>query len=82
MQKTLSALIFEEQGWHIAQCIEIDVASQGNTSDEAFLNLQEAINLHLQKPTSTISAPFAKSTEIALQGQPDASIIQWIIANE
>lgn len=50
MEKSFHALIFEESLWHVAQCLEIDIASQGNTAEEAFQNLQEALDLHLQVP--------------------------------
>jgi hypothetical protein len=33
----------------IAQCLEVDVASQGRTIDEALANLAEAVELYLEE---------------------------------
>ena len=32
----------------VAQCVEMDVASQGETVEEALANLREALSLHLE----------------------------------
>jgi predicted RNase H-like HicB family nuclease len=34
----------------VAQCVEVDVASQGENEEEALTNLREALELHLQGP--------------------------------
>jgi predicted RNase H-like HicB family nuclease len=67
MQKTFSAITFVEDGWHIAQCLELDIASQGNDTAESLLNLQEALTLHMMAPCSTQIGEYCKSTEEALQ---------------
>ncbi len=77
MQKTLNAIIFEEDGWYISQCIEIDVASQGNTDEEAFANLQQALTLHLAPPTATSAGRFASSVAEALQRLPAGITMRW-----
>ena len=77
MQK-FTGLIFEENGWHIAQCVELDIASQGNTAQEAFDNLQEAMTLHLQAPSSRdTTKAFADSIEDARKIYPAAKLVQW-----
>jgi predicted RNase H-like HicB family nuclease len=43
----------EEDSW-VAQCLEVDIASQGNTEEEALDNLKEALELHFEPPTATI----------------------------
>lgn len=48
MKLDLTAAIWPEGKWYVSQCVEIDVASQGRTEDEALRNLQEAIVLYLQ----------------------------------
>ena len=35
--------------WYVAQCLEVDVASQGRTIDEALVNLAEAVELYLEE---------------------------------
>ena len=45
MPRTLTAALHQEEDWFIAQCLEVDVASQGHTIDEALANLAEAVEL-------------------------------------
>jgi predicted RNase H-like HicB family nuclease len=44
----LSLVIKKEQGKYSAWCPELDVASQGDTVEEARSNLQEAVKLHVE----------------------------------
>jgi predicted RNase H-like HicB family nuclease len=58
MKLDLTAAIWQEGKWYVSQCVEIDVASQGLTEDEALGNLQEAIVLYLQDDaTGKIKTP-------------------------
>ena len=36
---------WKENNWFIAQCLKVDVASQGETEEEALANLREALEL-------------------------------------
>ncbi|MGA3245728.1 MAG: type II toxin-antitoxin system HicB family antitoxin, partial [Bacteroidota bacterium] len=38
----------------VAQCIELDVASQGRTEKAALKNLQEALELHFENPQASV----------------------------
>ncbi|HET7036057.1 MAG TPA: hypothetical protein VFI42_10290 [Thermomicrobiaceae bacterium] len=38
----------------MAQCLEIDVASQGETEAEALVNLREALELYFQFSQATV----------------------------
>ena len=38
-----------EEDWYVAQCLEVDVASQGPTIDESLANLAEAVALYLEE---------------------------------
>lgn len=49
MPHTLTAALHQEEDWFIAQCLEVDVASQGHTIDEALANLAEAVELYLEE---------------------------------
>jgi predicted RNase H-like HicB family nuclease len=49
MPGTLTAALHREEDWYIAQCLEVDVASQGHTIDEALANLAEAVELYLEE---------------------------------
>ncbi len=53
MKRPFSATVWREGDWYVAQCLEIDVASQGETEDEALANLKEALELHFEPPTPT-----------------------------
>jgi predicted RNase H-like HicB family nuclease len=45
----LTAALHREEDWYIAQCLEVDVASQGHTINEALANLAEAVELYLEE---------------------------------
>jgi hypothetical protein len=55
MQREFHASVWQEDDWYIAQCIEVDVASQGETEGEALGNLAEALRLHFTPPCATTS---------------------------
>jgi len=48
MNKKLTAIIEREGNGFVALCPELDVASQGDTIDEARNNLQEALELFFE----------------------------------
>ena len=54
MKQRFSASIWQEGEWFIAQCVQVDVASQGATEDEALENLRDALELHFSRPVATI----------------------------
>jgi predicted RNase H-like HicB family nuclease len=53
MKHTFTASIMQEGDWYVAQCLEVDVASQGETEEEALVNLREALALHFTPPVAT-----------------------------
>ncbi len=48
MKQAFTARVFQEDNWFVAQCLEVDIASQGKTKSEALSNLQEALELHFE----------------------------------
>ena len=44
----LTILIWEEEGAYVSRCQELEVASCGNTPEEALDNIREAIELYLE----------------------------------
>jgi predicted RNase H-like HicB family nuclease len=50
VSREFTAVIRKEGKWFVAQCIELDVASQGRTEKAALKNLQEALELHFENP--------------------------------
>jgi predicted RNase H-like HicB family nuclease len=53
MKRPFAASVWQEGEWYVAQCLEVDVASQGKTEDEALSNLKEALELYFEPPTTT-----------------------------
>jgi len=45
--------VWREGAWFVSQCLEVDVASQGETEEEALANLREALELHFEPPQAT-----------------------------
>ena len=54
MKQTFTATVWTEGDWYIAQCRELEIASQGSTKEAALDNLAEAIELHFEPPVATI----------------------------
>lgn len=53
MKETFTSSVWQEGKWFVAQCREVDVASQGRTEEEALRNLSEALKLHFSAPRPT-----------------------------
>jgi len=49
MSKTFSAIVTEEDGGFVALNPDTDVASQGDTIDDALTNLKEALELYFEE---------------------------------
>jgi predicted RNase H-like HicB family nuclease len=48
MTRTLTANIWREGTGYVSHCPELDIASQGDTVEEAKTNLQEAVDLFFE----------------------------------
>ena len=55
MKRSFTASIWQEGEWYVAQCMQVDVASQGATEDEALDNLRDALELHFTPPVATVT---------------------------
>ena len=66
MKQRFSASIWQEGEWFIAQCVQVDVASQGATEDEALENLRDALELHFSPPIATI-VPHVRDIEVDIR---------------
>jgi predicted RNase H-like HicB family nuclease len=54
----LTAAITHEAPWYIARCLEVEVASQGETVEEALDNLREALELYFEDaPVPDLAEP-------------------------
>ncbi|GMV92972.1 MAG: hypothetical protein AMXMBFR82_27500 [Candidatus Hydrogenedentota bacterium] len=54
MKREITVSLSQEGRWFVAQCLEVDVASQGTSEEDALANLQEALDLHFTPPVATI----------------------------
>jgi predicted RNase H-like HicB family nuclease len=53
MKRPFAAAVWREGNWYVSQCLELDIASQGETEEEALANLKEALELHFEPPRAT-----------------------------
>ncbi|MCC5597726.1 type II toxin-antitoxin system HicB family antitoxin [Nostoc favosum] len=65
MKRTFTASVWQEGNWFVAQCLEIDIASQGETETEALANLEEALSLHFEPPVATV-LPQIKTLQVEI----------------
>ena len=54
MERNLTFKITAEYGGFTAQCLELDVVSDGDTAAEAEANLREALDLYFSDPENLI----------------------------
>ena len=50
MKRTFTVSITKEDDWYIARSLDVEVATQGKTEEEALLNLREALELFFSPP--------------------------------
>lgn len=68
MKETFTATVWQEGEWFVAQCREFEIASQGQTKEEALSNLSEAITVHFEPPVATI-LPEVIAVEAEVEGE-------------
>jgi len=67
MTKTYTAVIHKEDHWYVAECPEVGTASQGNTIEEAVVNLREATEVYLEEfPSKDNPHPILTTFEVAI----------------
>jgi predicted RNase H-like HicB family nuclease len=79
----LTARIWLEGNVYVSQCLEFDIASCGETPEEALENLREAVELYFEPPTATIpvgplnrwKSHFLSSPRIGLTLFKEASVL-------
>ena len=52
--QVFTASIWREEDWFIAQCLEVDIASQGESEEEALTHLGEALELYCEPPQPSL----------------------------
>lgn len=63
MKQRFSASVWSEGDLYVAQCLDLDVASQGEDEQEALKNLREALELHFEPPGPT-DTPQVRTIEV------------------
>ena len=53
MKRPFAATVWREGKWYVSQCLEVDVASQGESEEEALDNLKEALELYFETPRAS-----------------------------
>jgi predicted RNase H-like HicB family nuclease len=53
MKRPFTATVWREGDWFVSQCFEVDIASQGESEEDALANLKEALELHFAPPQAT-----------------------------
>jgi predicted RNase H-like HicB family nuclease len=53
----LQTVVYREGKHYVAQCLNVDVSSFGETEAEALANLQEALELYFEDAPTTDAAP-------------------------
>jgi predicted RNase H-like HicB family nuclease len=62
--KNLKYIIYREGNYYVSRCLNIEVASFGETLDEALANLKEAVALYLED--NTVTTDFNEVNELML----------------
>ena len=57
--KQFRASIWKEGDVYVAQCLDVDIASQGESEEIALASLKEAVELHFAPPVATLTPNIA-----------------------
>lgn len=55
MERKLNYVIFPEEGVFVARCLDVEVASDGATEEEAVANLREALELYFEDHKTSLA---------------------------
>jgi predicted RNase H-like HicB family nuclease len=66
----LQSVVYREGEHYVAQCLNVDVSSFGDTEDEALANLHEALELYFEDAPTSDAVPVeaAEVRTLTLQG--------------
>ena len=53
MKRPFADNVWREGKWFVSQSLELDIASQGESQEEALANLKQALELHFESPRAT-----------------------------
>lgn len=58
--KKVHCVVWKEDKWFVAKALEVEVASQGKTAQEALDNLKEALELYFEDQSKIELSPVSK----------------------
>ena len=58
--KKVHSVVWKEDKWYVAKALEVEVASQGKTREEALNNLKEALELYFEAQSKIDLVPVIK----------------------
>jgi predicted RNase H-like HicB family nuclease len=62
-KQQVTSIVWKEGSYYVAQCLQVDVSSFGETRDEAISNLDEALELYFEDHSAD-KIPVIESPEI------------------
>jgi len=63
----LTAAVSHEGEWYVARALEVEIASQGETIEEALANLREAAELYFEdEPAPELDNPIVAPLDVRL----------------
>ena len=62
MRQVFEASVWREGNWYVAQALSVEVASQGESEEQALSNLREALELYFE-PSPTVYQVYGNVTE-------------------
>lgn len=65
--RTLTAAVSKDGEWYVARCLEVEVASQGETVDDALANLREALELYFEDEADPVNLQHPLVTQVEFQ---------------
>jgi predicted RNase H-like HicB family nuclease len=65
---TFTATVTKDGEWYVSRCLEVEVASQGETLEEALANLREALELYFEDEPAppTFVHPLVTSVDVRI----------------
>ena len=66
----LTAAITQDGVWYVAKCLEVEVASQGKTVEEALGNLREALELYFEDDDAPLPMPSPIIAPVEIERRP------------
>ncbi|MEJ2866391.1 type II toxin-antitoxin system HicB family antitoxin [Actinomycetospora sp. OC33-EN08] len=65
--RTMTAAVTRDGHWYVARRLEVEVASQGTSVDEALANLREALELYFEDDAAPVSYEHPLVTPIEIR---------------